>query len=298
MNYHISWSELPSLSSLRAFAAVAETGSYTKAGRRLNVTQAAVSQQVRSLEAWLGASLVNRAGRGIALTAEGSALARGLDTGFTAIRESIEAVTRTHAARPVQITMSPAFAAEWMLPRIPEFQHLHPEVTLMLNPTVELMELKPGGIDLAIRYIDRRKQPSGDVPFLVFDTMVIGAPSLLDERALRSPDKLLELPWLEELGRNDVADWFERQGITPNRPPTVTRMPGNLIMQAVRRGHGITHTVGAYFRDDLRAGTVVAAYPEPAFGAFYLLTAPGIARPPVRTFTNWLKRKAATEMTA
>ena len=69
----MEWTGLPSLNSLRAFSAVAETGSYSQAARQLNVTQAAVSQQVKSLEARLGVSLVVRVGRGITLTSEGAA---------------------------------------------------------------------------------------------------------------------------------------------------------------------------------------------------------------------------------
>ena len=79
----MNWSGLPSLNSLRAFAAVGETGSYIKAGSLLSVTHAAVSQQVRALEERLNVSLVVREGRGIKLTAEGLALARDLDSGFT-----------------------------------------------------------------------------------------------------------------------------------------------------------------------------------------------------------------------
>ena len=293
----MDWLNVPPLNSLRAFAAVADAGSYTEAGDRLNVTQAAVSQQVKSLETWLGVSLVNRSGRGIVLTPDGIALARGLHAGFAAIRESVEVLTEADAARPVQITMSPAFAAEWMLPRIQEFQNLHPEITLMLNPTVEVMELKPGGIDLAIRYRERRTQGQEGTPFLVFDTVVIGTPSLLCEQALNNAERLMNIPWLEELGRNDVADWFKRRGMKPDRPLTITRMPGNLIMQAVRRGVGITHTVRDYFTEDIRSGAVIAAYPEPAFGAFYVVTAQGALRPSVKTFLNWLRRKAETEAT-
>jgi LysR family glycine cleavage system transcriptional activator len=83
------WSNLPSLTSLRAFAAVAETGSYSKAGSNLNVTHAAISQQVKSLESRLGVSLVSRAGRGIMLTAEGVGLARDLEKGFATIRSGV-----------------------------------------------------------------------------------------------------------------------------------------------------------------------------------------------------------------
>jgi LysR family glycine cleavage system transcriptional activator len=273
---------------------VAETGSYSKAGGQLNVTYAAVSQQVKSLETRLGVPLVIRVGRGITLTTEGAGLARDLDKGFATIRDGIETLTGADAARPVQITTSPAFASEWLMPRIPEFQHLHPEITLMLNPSVEVMELKPGGIDLAIRYRDRRTADKEGTPFLISDTVVIGTPSLLGERALGDPATLMAMPWLEELGTNNVADWFERRGVTLDRPLMVSQMPGNLIMQAVRRGDGITHTIRAFFQAEIRSGSVVELFSEPAFGIFYMVTAPGVMRPAVKTFLNWLNSKAET----
>jgi LysR family glycine cleavage system transcriptional activator len=123
----MEWSELPSLTSLRAFAALAERKSYTRAAAALNVTHAAVSQQVKALEEQLGVSLVTREGRGISLTTEGELLARDLQTGFAAIRRGVEELGGAGALRPVQITMSPAFATEWLMPRISEFQIQHPE---------------------------------------------------------------------------------------------------------------------------------------------------------------------------
>ena len=297
----MDWSGLPSLSSLRAFAAVAETGSYSQAGALLNVTHAAVSQQVKSLEARLGVSLVVRAGRGITLTTEGSSLARDLDSGFAAIHRGVESLTGASASRPVQVTMSPAFAVEWLMPRIMEFQQLHPEITLMLNPTAELVELKPGGIDIAIRYRDRRRIEQGATPVLISDTVVIGAPSLIAEREIDDPAMLKDMPWLEELGTNDVTDWMERWGVTLDRPLMISQMPGNLIMEAVRRGDGITYTIRAYFEAEIQSGEMRVLFSEPAFGTFYVATSPGVMRPAVRTFVNWLKGKAeaaATETVA
>ncbi len=292
------WSDLPSLSSLRAFAAVAETGSYSKAGAQLNVTQAAVSQQVKLLETGLGISLVARVGRGIALTTAGASLARDLEAGFATIRRGIETLTGADAARPVQITMPPAFATEWLMPRIPEFQRLHPEITLMLNPSVEVMELRPGGIDLAIRYRERRTADEEGLPLLISDTVVIGTPSLVNEKALDKPAMLKDVPWLEELGMNYVADWFERRGVRLDRPLMISHMPGNLIMQAVRRGDGITRTIRAFFAEEIQSGKMTVLHSEPAFGAFYIVTAPGVIRPAVKTFLDWLNSKAETETSA
>lgn len=290
----MEWSDLPSLNSLRAFSAVAESGSYSRAARQLNVTHAAVSQQVKSLEARLDTALVVRVGRGIELTAEGASLARDLGAGFAAIRRGVETLTGAGARRPVQITTSPAFAVEWLMPRIAEFQQRHPEITLLLNPTVEIMELRPGGIDLAVRYTDRHRLETEVTPVLISDTVVIGTPSLIAGQTHDEPAALMNLPWLQELNTNEVADWFERRGVTLDRPLMITQMPGNLIMQAVRRGDAITYTARAFFRDEIRSGQVVVLHSDPAVGIYHIETAPGVMRPAVKTFLGWLKDQAET----
>ncbi len=190
--------------------------------------------------------------------------------------------------------MSPAFAVEWLMPRIAQFQHENPEITLLLNPTSEVVELKPGGFDVAIRYRDRRG-PHRDVePVLISDMIVIGAPSLLGGQDLRDPASLVDLPWLQELGTNEAAEWFTYHGVVPDRPLTVNHMPGNLIMDAVRRGDGITYTARAFFRDDLEAGNVVELFSEPLFGVYYIQTPQAQRRPAVKTFLDWLMSKAET----
>ncbi len=290
----MDWSQLPSLTSLRAFAALAERKSYTRAATALNVSHAAVSQQVKALEERLGVSLVTREGRGIALTTEGELLARDLDIGFAAIRRGVEALEGAGASRPVQISMSPAFATEWLMPRIMEFQYQHPEITLMLNPTAEVVELKPGGIDMAIRYRSSDRLENEVTSVLISDMVVIGTPSLIGTRALRDPAMLMDMPWLQELGTNEVADWMARRGVKLDRPLIINHMPGNLIMEAVRRGDGITYTARAFFREEIRSRQVVVLHSEPAFGNYFIETCPGVLRPTVRTFLNWLKDKAET----
>jgi LysR family glycine cleavage system transcriptional activator len=288
----MNWSDLPPLSSLRAFAAVADAGSYTRAATALNVSHAAVSQQVKALEARLGVPLVTREGRGITLTEEGQSLARDLATGFASIRRGVEALTGADAQRPVQVTMSPAFAVCWFMPRITDFQRQHPEITLMLNPTAEVVELKPGGIDLAIRYRDRRGLDTKVDPVLITDMVVVGTPTLIGEQEITDPAMLVDMPWLQELGTNEVADWMARHGVTLERPLMITHMPGNLIMEAVRRGDGITYTARPWVEEELRSGQLIELFSDKAFGAFYIQTRPGVLRPPVRTFVKWLKRQA------
>ncbi len=296
--FHMLWSDLPSLNSLRAFAAVAETGSYMQAGSLLNVTHAAVSQQVRALEERLSVSLVVREGRGIRLTAEGLALARDLDSGFAAIGRGLDKLKKSSATHPVQLSTSPAFAMEWLMPRIQDFQSKYPDIPLMLNPTSKVVELKPGGIELAIRYRDKRKLDTHVTPVLVSDMVIIAAPSLIGTRDINNPAMLTDMPWLQELGTNEVADWFRYRGVKLERPLMITQMPGSLIMQAVRRGDGVTYTARAFFEAEIQSGQMKMLFSEPAFGTYYIATSPGPLRPSVKVFVNWLKQQATNDPSA
>ena len=290
----MDWLRFPPLGSLRAFCVVAETGSYTLAADRLNVTHSAISQQIKALEKHLGLALVSRVGRGIRLTKEGTVLARELDIGFAIIGRGVEHITEAVAARPVQVTMSPAFAVEWLMPRIMEFQYAHPDITLLLNPTAEVVELKPGGIDVAIRYRDSRHLDANVTPVLISDMIVIGTPALIEGRDVSHPAALADFPWLQELGTNEAAEWFTFHGVALDGPLMVNHMPGNLIMDAVRRGDGLTYTARAFFRDDLESGRVVELFSEPAFGIYSIETSATIDRPAVSTFLKWLLTKAET----
>jgi LysR family glycine cleavage system transcriptional activator len=288
----MDWTKLPSLNSLRAFILVAESGSYSRAAQRLNVTHAAVNQQVKLLEQHLGIPLVIRQGRGIALTDLGQLLARELADGFETIGTAVQTIFEEEKQRPVQVSMSPAFAVEWLMPRLNDFQLRYPDIVLMLNPTADVEELRVGGIDLAIRYADQTRLAPGTSVLLRSDTVVVGTPEVMELLPSDNPAALQNVAWLEELGTTEVSQWFARHNVTVARLPTIYQMPGNLIMQAVRRGDGITYSLKIYFEDELRAGTMRALHVEPHFGAMYLESAPGHTRSQVSTFIHWLQQQA------
>ena len=148
----MNWLQMPPLSGLRAFAAFAEAGNITAAGDSLNVSHAAISQQLRNLETHLGATLLDRSGRALALTAQGQQLADALALGFGAIESALREITQADQARPVHISSTPMLTSAWLLPRLSEFRAAHPDIDLMLNPSSKLVTLEPGGIDVALRY--------------------------------------------------------------------------------------------------------------------------------------------------
>lgn len=111
---------------------------------------------------------------------------------------------------------------------------------------------------------------------------------------ITDPAQLVHLPWFQELGTNEVADWFLRHGISLDRPLIISHMPGHLILDAVCDGKGITYTARQWVKEEIRSGDLIELFPEEAFGYFYILTQQNVLRPPVRTFVNWLKDRAET----
>ena len=178
------------------------------------------------------------------------------------------------------------------MPRLVKFQSAHPGITLLINPTAELVELKPGGIDLAVRYSSRTAARPGVDAILVDDMVVVGAPALVDRADTARPGDLLHLPWLQELGTNEVADWFASHQVEVDRPPMISHMPGNLIMQAVRRGDGISYTARSFVDDEIRSGRLRELFCDPLHGVYYLVTRPGVMRKPVRAFVSWMREEA------
>jgi LysR family glycine cleavage system transcriptional activator len=288
----MEWRSMPSLNALRAFSALAETGSYTKAGEALNVTHAAVMQQIKALEAFFGVQLASRSGRGVALTEDGKVLARDLEAGFRQIAQGVEALANLQHARPLHVTMSPVFAVKWLMPRLADFQQGHPEITLLLNPTGMIVDLERDGMDVAIRYCRTENLPKDAEVLIVLDLVVVGTPALVASQRISEPADLRHLPWLMELGTNEVPEWFARHGVTLDRPLMISQMPGNLIMDAVKRSDGITYTARQWVNDEIRSGELVELFPEDNVGAFYIHTRPGEQRRSVRTFSNWLRSRA------
>ena len=149
-------------------------------------------------------------------------------------------------------------------------------------------------MDIAIRYRDKVRGENGATNVLVSDMVVIGAVSLLGDRQITNPASLVEMPWLQELGTNEVAQWFRRRGVTIDRPLIISQMPGNLIMQALRRGAGLSYTARAFFREDIETGQMRVLHSEPAAGFYQIETHHGHTRPAVRKFLSFLNSKSET----
>jgi LysR family glycine cleavage system transcriptional activator len=286
----IDWLHLPPLSALRAFAAVAEAGSFSAAARRLNVTHAAVAQQVRALEEHLGVSLAVRDGRALALTAEGGKLAAALAEGFGAVQRGLAALREQDADRPVKVTLTPGFAVQWLMPRLRDFWEKHPDIGLSLHPENRVVDLRRDGMDLGIRY-GRGKWAGVQAAYLASARLVVaGAPELVGGRARLSPAQMADMEWIAARDWPEQDDYLRSIGLDP-AGLSKTEFPNEeLSIAAARQGLGLVVESLALIEDDLRTGRLALVHDsQNRQPAYFVVTLPGPLRPQVRAFVKWLE---------
>ncbi len=285
----MDWHTLPPLTALRAFAALAQEGSASAAGARLNVSHAAISQQIKLLEAHMGLALTRREGRGLSLTAEGLHLAEALTEGFGAIAQRVAALTGADAQRPLQISVTPQFAASWLMPRLGDFQVRHPGVDLMVHPSPQRADPAPGGVDIAIRF-GLGHWPGLQAELLLpTDIVVVAAPSLVGDRQFERREELLEYPWLSELDTSPASDWMFRAGLGGLRGTSVTQVPGNLMLDGARAGHGIAVLTSSSVEGDVAAGRLRILFCDSGETGYFIVTREGVMRPQAKAFLRWLR---------
>ncbi len=124
---------LPPLHALRAFDAAVRTGSFTRAGEALHVTQGAISRQIKQLEDWLGKSVFVRHYQGLILTPAGSVLAKGLDAAFGTIQDAVEQIQHLGARQRIAVNVPETFASRWLAPRLRGFHGRHPDIDLSIT---------------------------------------------------------------------------------------------------------------------------------------------------------------------
>ncbi len=282
---------MPPLAALRAFAAFAETGNLTRAGAALNISHAAVSQQLRALERHMGLPLLDRSGRALRLNDAGQQLADSLVLGFGTIAATVQELSGRDADRPLHVSVTPSFASSWLLPRLAGFSRRHPDISLRVDPSPQIIDLKPGGIDLAVRFGEGEWPGYDCEPLMSSPLAVVAAPDLLRGRAVREPGDISDLPWLEELGTNEASTWLAGHGAA-DRVGRRTQLPGNLLLESVRQGQGVLITVRLFVEADLAAGRLVELFAHRESAGYHIVTRPGVMRPAARAFIAWLRREA------
>lgn len=257
----------------------------------LNVSHAAISQQVKALEAHMGLPLVDRSGRALALTPAGLELADALKSGFGTMTRAVAALTGADADRPVHVSTTSLFATTWLMPRLADFQSKHTDIDLMVNPSADLHDPEPGGIDVGLRF-GSGDWPGLDAEMLVpTDIAITAAPSLVGDCVIECPADLLQFPWLEELGTSESTDWLRKHGVLEGRAKRITQMPGNLMLEGARAGQGVVSTAMSSVEDDIASGRLRLLFLDRGETGYHIVTRPGIMRPKAKAFVTWLRRQ-------
>ncbi|MDD9947431.1 MAG: transcriptional regulator GcvA [Myxococcales bacterium] len=293
--------ELPSLNALRAFEAAARLGSFTRGARELNVTQAAVSHQVRALEQALGINLFVRRPRALELTPAGQRYRLSVTDAF----DRIHAATRELLARPertlLTVSVLPSFAARWLVPRLGRFNQAHPDVDLRIAPTQELADFSGDGIDIAIRY-GRGRYPGLLATRLLDDELFpVCSPGLLDSQPrLRDADDLAAHTLLHDENHDDWKRWLlaaDAGHVDAERGPVFS--DASMLIQAAVDGQGVGMARRVLVSHELTAGRLIRPFDGRGLAsdfAYYVVYPRAAARrAPIRAFRAWLRSEVTRD---
>ncbi len=260
--------KLPPLNSLRVFEAAGRHLSFTKAAEELNVTAAAVSQQVRNLEDIVGVQLFRRLTRAVMLTDAGQLALPLLGDGFDSLAAAVDKMRAHESSGILTVSAAPSFAAKWLVRRLPRFQARYPDIRIRVDPTLGLVDFARENVDIAIRF------GPGNYPDLRSDLLVqenttpVCSPQLLaGTHPLVIPDNLryhnlLHCDWGYTGGQQpDWAMWLKLagiEGVDTSRGLTFTTEA--LALEAAVDGQGVALANKKIVENDVVSGRLVAPF--------------------------------------
>lgn len=296
------------LNALRAFEASARHQSFSAAASELNVTPAAVGQLVRSLEDWLGAPLFHRTRGGRVRLIPTDAATRALPdirAGFERLSAGLGRLREETRSGVLTATVSPAFAAKWLLPRIENFRALCPETDVRLDTSLRLMDFAAQGIDVGVRY------GRGAWPGLVAEKLMdeeiypVCSPGWLARNGpMKQPNDLAGKALIHDLsvdthiGFASWGAWLSHAGaaeVDTGRGMQVNNSAA--VLQAAIDGHGVALARSVMAHDDLAAGRLVQLFPgveQLSELAYYIVyRAECASLPKLLAFRQWLMQEAS-----
>ncbi|HEY0662781.1 MAG TPA: transcriptional regulator GcvA [Lysobacter sp.] len=297
------------LNALRAFEAAARCRSFQAAAAQLFVTPAAISHQVKHLEAYLGVQLFHRGHRSVELTPEGAALAASLGELFGLLDLALDRALAPTAAH-LRVSTVESFAAKWLAPRLHRFHRDHPDLKVRIETGNEHTDFVRDGIDVAIRYGPGGYTDVAAERFMEAPVFPVCAPSLSDDgrRPLAVPDDLAHHTLLHDesaTGRQGVPDWqawLDAAGATQvdaARGPVFASI--YLAQEAAAAGHGVALGVAPLVEEDLQRGRLVRPFDhavDNAYAFWIVRSHRAAANPASDAFCQWLRKEASGESSA
>lgn len=284
---------MPPLNALRAFEAAARHESFAKAADELGVTAAAVSQQVKSLEAWLGAELFARRAQGLALTEGGRAASPALSAAFDGLGRAVATLRGAASRADLQIAALPSIAQLWLGPRLAALRAAFPETHLSLHALETPPDLRREPFDLGLFFIG--DAPRGSVAVEICADLIVPACAPAIAATVRSPSDLGRHPLLwDTRWADDWSLWLSAQGgpgLRTRDGPAFSLY--SLAVQAALDGAGILMAHEVLVAGHLASGALVTPLPRRVpTGSRLAILVPDPTSPRTERLAAWLARDA------
>lgn len=290
--------KIPSTAALVAFESAARHQSFTKAADELALTQSAVCRQIAGLEEFLGIELFRRSRRGVKLTEAGLAYSRKVAAQLDAVERDTLAAMGQRGAQGLELAVVPTFATQWLVPRLKEFQRLHPEVTVHLTNRTRPFLFADTSFDAAIYFGDGDWSGTEAHYLMPEEPLPVCSPELLGERTQFAAAELANLPLLQQSTRPYAwRQWFAAQGLNVPRDMSGPRYElFSMLAQAAMHGMGVALIPPFLIQRELEAGLLVPAHPAALLSSdrAYRLMIPErkVESAALRAFRDWLLQAA------
>jgi LysR family glycine cleavage system transcriptional activator len=285
---------LPPLHALRTFEAAARHGNFTRAAAELHITHGAISHQMKALEHELGVALFHRRGRGVQLTEPGRDLAATVRDALDRIEHGVaELRGRTH--RALTISVLPAFATHWLIPRLTDFNSRHPEIDINVRASPLLSDFTVEDVDLAVRYGGGKWPGVQAIQLAHEDVFPVCSPRF---NGGRLPETLAELAQAKLLHTplQPWDAWFGQLGmVVTQERRSMTFTETDILLRAAINGLGIALSRRLLAQPELDAGRLVRPVPHSVRAdRSYFIVYPDTGEPTPRlvTFRDWLLEQA------
>lgn len=278
--------------ALKVFEVVGRTLSFTRAAEALAVTQSAVSQRIAQLEARLGRRLVERQGRVLRLTQDGEVLHAACQRGFALIDSAVQRIAAGDGTMRLRLKVPPTFAMKWLMPRLPRFQMLHPQLELTLATSVQPADFETEHVDISFARAAEPDPALHAVPVLAERMQLVCSPRLWGRRRARLA-ALDGMTMLHTVNRRDDWDAWLRQagGEAVARGPQLEFDVSLLVYQAAVEGLGVAVVQPELVEDELASGRLIAPFAAiyPTGRTYFLVCPQSRCRvPAVARFLDWI----------
>lgn len=292
---------LPPFSAVRAFEAAARHLSFKSAAEELNVSQSAISHQIKALEEFLQQPLFRRCANAVTLTDTGNRYYHDVSLVLDQLDETTRNNRKQASRRSLHVRSTPAFAARWLLRNVNDFNTTHPEIELKVTTSIETTDFRADDVDLLVQYGQQGADGLSVEAFMTTSRIPVCSPELISKGPpIVQPGDLLQHTLLRDMVGDEWADWFKTAGVECRG-----RISGpifehcDLSLRAAEQGQGIALAYEALIERELANGTLVRlcnAKTRP--NVVYSLACPQawLDRTNISAFRSWLFKKTRRQI--